>query len=75
MLYIYVNQHILSCLVKFESIFLSYSEFHKQNWKLRHQPTSNQVEMMRQHGINGEPNFLSWFQDYVKTFYHITLLS
>jgi hypothetical protein len=44
---------LLSCLVKSESIFLPYSEFHKQNWELRHQPTSNQVEMMRWDGING----------------------
>jgi hypothetical protein len=44
---------LLSCLVKSESIFLPYNEFHKQNWELRHQPTSNQVEMMRWDGING----------------------
>jgi hypothetical protein len=54
---------------------MSYSEFHKQNWKHRHQPMSNQVEAMRRDGINREPNFLSWFQDYVKTSYHITQLS
>jgi hypothetical protein len=38
---------LLSCLVKSESFFLMYNEFHKKNWKLRHEATSNQVEMMR----------------------------
>jgi hypothetical protein len=52
---------LLSCFIKSESIFLPYDEFHKQNWKLRHQPMSNQVEVMRQDGINGGPNFLSYF--------------
>jgi hypothetical protein len=52
---------LLSYLVKYESIFLPYSEFHKKNWKLSHQPTSNQVEMIRRDEINGSlissPNF------------------
>jgi hypothetical protein len=43
----------LSYFVKSESIFLLYGEFHKQNWKLRYQLMSNQVETMRQDGING----------------------
>jgi hypothetical protein len=34
-------------------IFLPYNEFHKQNWKLRHQLMSNQVEVMRRDRING----------------------
>jgi hypothetical protein len=38
---------------------LPYGEFHKKNWKLRCQPTSNQVEAMRRDGINGGPNLLS----------------
>jgi hypothetical protein len=59
---------LLSYLVQSESIFLPYSEFHKKNWKLRHQPTSNQVETMKQDGINGGPNFFYWFQDYVNFF-------
>jgi hypothetical protein len=50
LLYIYVNQHTFSFFVKSKSIFC---QFHKQNWKLRHQPTSNQVEAMRRDGING----------------------
>jgi hypothetical protein len=66
---------LLSYFVKSESFFLPYSEFHKQNWKLRHQPTSNQVETMRRDGINGGPNFLSWFRDYVKSLIILTLLS
>jgi hypothetical protein len=66
---------LLVCFIKSESNFFLPSEFHKKNWKLRRQPTSNQVEAMRRDGINGGPNFLSWFQDYVKIFYHITLLS
>jgi hypothetical protein len=44
---------LLSYFVKYESIFLSYIEFHKKNLKLRHQPMSNQIEMMRRDGING----------------------
>jgi hypothetical protein len=36
---------------------------------------SNQVEAMQQDDINGGPNFLSWFRDFVKIYYHITLLS
>jgi hypothetical protein len=52
--YIYVNQHAFSFFVKSESnFFLPYSEFHKQNWKLRCQPMSNQVEVMRPDRING----------------------
>jgi hypothetical protein len=66
---------LLACFIKSESIFLPYSEFHKKNWKLSRQPTSNQVEVMRRDGINRGPNFLSWFRDYVKISYHITLLS
>jgi hypothetical protein len=44
---------LLSCFIKYESNFLPYSKFHKQNWKLRHQPIGNQVEAMQQDGING----------------------
>jgi hypothetical protein len=67
---------LLACFVKFESnFFLLYSEFHKKNWKLRCQTTSNQVEAMRQDRINGGPNFLSWFRDYGKISYHITLFT
>jgi hypothetical protein len=50
---------LLSYFVKSESIFLPYNEFHKQNWKLRHQPTSNQVEAMCRDGINGGGGLIS----------------
>jgi hypothetical protein len=53
LLYICVNQHAFSFFMKSEFNFLSCNEFHKQNWKLRRQPTSNQVEAMRLDGING----------------------
>jgi hypothetical protein len=43
---------LLVCFVKSKSNFLPYSEFHKQKWKLRRQPTSNQVEAMERDGIN-----------------------
>lgn len=46
-------------------MFCVYSEFHNQNWKHKHQPTRKQVETMRRAGINGGPNFLSWFRAYV----------
>jgi hypothetical protein len=53
LLYICVNQHAFSFFMKSESNFLSCNEFHKQNWKLRRQPMSNQVEAMRLDRING----------------------
>jgi hypothetical protein len=46
LLYICINQHAFSVFCKIQIYFLSNSEFHKQNWKLRHQPMSNQVEAM-----------------------------
>jgi hypothetical protein len=52
LLHIYVNQHAFILFHKILIYFLMYSEFHKQNWKLRHQPTSNQVDAMRRDGIN-----------------------
>jgi hypothetical protein len=36
---------------------------------------SNQEEAMQRDGRNVSPNFLSWFRDYVKISYNITLLS
>ena len=52
-----------------------YSEFHKQCWTLRGQPTGKQVETMRRDGINGGPNFLSWFRDHVTFSSHLCCLT
>jgi hypothetical protein len=61
LLYIYINQHAFILLVNIVFMYFFCSEFHKQCWKLRGQPASKQVERMRRDGINGGPNFLSWF--------------
>jgi hypothetical protein len=33
----------------------------------RHQPTMKQLDKLRQEGINGGPNFLTWFREHVNS--------
>jgi hypothetical protein len=51
--------------------YLSYSKFDENNWTYSHQPTSKQLDTMRQHGRQGRPNFVDWFRDHVNSLYSL----
>jgi hypothetical protein len=39
-------------------------EFDAQTWRSDHQPTQKQLDNMRQSGIQGRPNFVTWFKEH-----------
>jgi hypothetical protein len=51
--------------------YLSYSKFDEENWTYSHQPTSKQLDTMRQHGRQGRPNFVDWFREHVNSLYSL----
>jgi hypothetical protein len=40
------------------------SEFDAQTWRSNHQPTHKQLDNMRRSGIQGRPNFVTWFKEH-----------
>jgi hypothetical protein len=45
-------------------IFLYNSEFDAETWRSDRQPTQKQLDNMRQSGIQGQPNFVTWFTEH-----------
>jgi hypothetical protein len=43
---------------------LCYSEFDAQTWRSNPQPTQKQLDNMRRSGIQGRPNFVTWFNEH-----------
>jgi hypothetical protein len=40
------------------------SEFDAQTWGSNRQPTHKQLDNMRRSGIQGQPNFVTWFKEH-----------
>jgi hypothetical protein len=40
------------------------SEFNVQTWRSDRQPTQKQLDNMRQSGIQGRPNLVTWFKEH-----------
>jgi hypothetical protein len=40
------------------------SELDAQTWRSNHQPMQKQLDNMRRLGIQGRPNFVTWFKEH-----------
>jgi hypothetical protein len=56
MLYLYMN------MVEVEPYF---EKFDKTYWTSYVQPILKQLDLMREHGLEGDPCFLKWFRQHV----------
>jgi hypothetical protein len=56
---------MLCMYTNMEEVQPYFDKFDKTYWKSREQPTMQQLDHMREHGIKGSPSLAKWFRTYV----------
>jgi hypothetical protein len=58
--------YLVKMILSYSPIYvfsLCNSEFDAQTWRPNHQPMQKQLDNMRRSGIQGRPNFVTWFKE------------